>query len=266
METTVQKELERKAFQEILTHKYLIHGNCFNCGKEYSYFTNKKKSSKMDLFCSPKCFKEDKKRSNKRKKEQHHYEVFKDNRFYYIVVDSIFHTKRDFNGKSWMKKSQQEIERKEDILKRISNWKHLILLEKAEIPSNAIKIIDKISPFLYDEKHPFKEWNKLKEVKLELQKESNLMELNMDKDMKSEIEKAIEEQGVWIVYDLEANREIQRLLAKKGFKFRFDSNKEIVRREGKQELWDRLNNSGRANKGYRVIPKYTIEQIKKELR
>jgi hypothetical protein len=84
--------------------------------------------------------------------------------------------------------------------------------------------------------------------------------------MKTEIEKAIEEQGVWIVYDLEANREIQRLLAKKGFKFRFDSNKEIVRREGKQELWDRLNNSGRANKGYRVIPKYTIEQIKKELR
>lgn len=160
MEQTIQKELERKAFQEILTHKYFIHGNCFNCGKEYGYCTNKK-STKKDLFCSPKCFNEDKKKCDKRRKEQHHYQVFKDDEFYYLVVDSIYHTKRDFNGKSWMKKSKQEAEKKEDVLKRINNWKHLILSEKSQVPNNAIKIIDKVSPYLYDEKHPFRVWEKL---------------------------------------------------------------------------------------------------------
>lgn len=36
------------------------------------------------------------------------------------------------------------------------------------------------------------------------------------------------EVGVWIVYDLEANREIQKLLLKKRFTFRFEPSLEIT--------------------------------------
>ena len=42
-------------------------------------------------------------------------------------------------------------------------------------------------------------------------------------------EEILKEVGVWIVYDLEANREIQKLLQKKKFAFRFDPNLEITR-------------------------------------
>ncbi len=41
------------------------------------------------------------------------------------------------------------------------------------------------------------------------------------------------EVGVWIVYDLEANRKIQELLTKEGFSFRFDPSLEITNRYAK---------------------------------
>ena len=44
--------------------------------------------------------------------------------------------------------------------------------------------------------------------------------------MKKEIEK-----GVWIVYDLEANRKIQELLTKNKFVFRFDPSLKITPRK-----------------------------------
>jgi len=42
-------------------------------------------------------------------------------------------------------------------------------------------------------------------------------------------EEILKEVGVWIVCDLEANREIQKLLQKKKFAFRFDPSLEITR-------------------------------------
>lgn len=157
----LQKELERRAFNDILTHKYFIHGTCMECGGEYSRCTNRKSSDK-DLFCSDKCKRKNNKKRDIRNKEIHHYQVFKDDKFYYIIVDSIFHTKRDFNGKTWMKKSQQEKEREEDGWKRLNNWKQPILTEKSSIPKEAIKIIDKNSAFLYDKKDKFGNWKNLR--------------------------------------------------------------------------------------------------------
>ncbi len=155
-----ERELEREAFNDILSHKYFCHGNCFQCGKEYAFCTNKKQSNR-DFYCSDKCWKEFKKDSLKRKRERHHYQVFKDDKFYYIVVDGNFNEKRDFKGKTWMKKSEQDKLREENVYFCINNWKHPIISEKAKVPDNAFKIIDKISAFLYDEKHKFSSWSKL---------------------------------------------------------------------------------------------------------
>ena len=44
-------------------------------------------------------------------------------------------------------------------------------------------------------------------------------------------EEILKEVGVWTVYDLEANREIQKLLQKKKFAFRFDPSLEMTRQE-----------------------------------
>ena len=160
----IQEELRKKAFHDILSHKYFIHGDCFNCGKEYSYCTNKKSSNK-DFYCSDECWKESKKLKRKRDREKIHYEVYKDNEFYYIVENGEFFSKRSFDGKTWMKKSEQERQKSDDVLKRIKNWEHLILSESSKIPEKVIKIIDKVSAYLYDDKHKFSDWKKLKEVK-----------------------------------------------------------------------------------------------------
>ena len=50
-----------------------------------------------------------------------------------------------------------------------------------------------------------------------------------EKEMKNE--EILKEVGVWIVYDLEANREIQKLLQKRKFAFRFDPSLEMTRQE-----------------------------------
>ncbi len=57
----------------------------------------------------------------------------------------------------------------------------------------------------------------------------------------------IKEKGVWIVYDLDANREIQKLLTDKGFIFRFDPSLKIERRINLNKIhkvidknWERL--------------------------
>jgi len=46
--------------------------------------------------------------------------------------------------------------------------------------------------------------------------------------------------GVWIVYDLEANREIQKLLQKKKFAFRFDPNLEIIKQSERKRILEEL--------------------------
>jgi len=165
MITETQEEiLRRKAFNDIMSNKYFVHGKCFNCGEEYAYCTNKiYKNSSRDLYCSDECWKEFKKQKRKRDREKNHYQVFKDENFYYIVVNGDFNHKRNFEGKTFMKKSEQDKQREEDISKRISNWKHHILSEKAKIPKEAIKIIDKVSAYLYDEEHRFCDWEKLRE-------------------------------------------------------------------------------------------------------
>lgn len=164
MENTIQEELRREAFNNLMSSKYYVHGNCFKCGIEYNRCTNRE--SNKDFYCSDDCYDKSKKDKIKRDKEKHHYEVYKDHKFYYLIIDSVFHTKRNFNGKTWMKKSEQEIERKDDVLKRIDNWKHPTIPEKMEIPLEAIKIIDKVSAYLYDNKHIFNDWKKLKEVRI----------------------------------------------------------------------------------------------------
>ena len=49
-------------------------------------------------------------------------------------------------------------------------------------------------------------------------------------------EKENKEVGVWIVYDLEANREIQGLLTNKKFAFRFDPYLRLIREQGEKEI------------------------------
>ena len=158
-----EDEMKRKAFNDILSHKYFIKGNCFECGKEYARCSNDRKSKK-DLYCSEECYKDSEKQRKRRNKEKHHYEVYKDDKFYYIVIDSVYHTKRDFNGKSWMKPSEQDRERQEDVLKRISNWKHPTIPEQAVIPKEAVKIIDRISAFLYEDNFTFNQWKDLRKI------------------------------------------------------------------------------------------------------
>jgi len=49
------------------------------------------------------------------------------------------------------------------------------------------------------------------------------------------------EKGVWIVYDLKANREIQRLLIEKKFAFRFDPNLKVTINKDKKTAKQCLN-------------------------
>jgi len=44
------------------------------------------------------------------------------------------------------------------------------------------------------------------------------------------------EVGVWIVYDLEANRRIQNFLESSVFKFRFDPNLKVTNQQAKQDF------------------------------
>jgi len=160
-----EEELRRRAFREIFSNKYFISGNCLNCGKEYSYCTNKKPTNFFrDCYCSDKCWKEWLRYKKKIKKEVNHYQIYKDKEFYYIVINGNYDTKRDFKGKTWMKKSEQNKQREEDNSKKVLNWKLPILAEKSNIPSGTIKIIDRISTFLYDDKHKFIDWRDLKEI------------------------------------------------------------------------------------------------------
>lgn len=52
------------------------------------------------------------------------------------------------------------------------------------------------------------------------------------------------EQGVWIVYDLEANRKIQELLIKNSFRFRFDPSLDITNRYMSNLEGDKVFNLG----------------------
>jgi len=160
-----EKELRKKAFTDIFTHKYFIHGTCLTCGKEYAYCTNKlNRNKERDLYCSDKCWKEFKEQKRKRDKERKHYQVFKDNEFYYIVINGKFNEKRNFEGKSWMKKSEKNKQISENILKQKFKWKHPILIESSKVPKNVIKIIDKVSAYLYDDEHKFYDWKDLKKT------------------------------------------------------------------------------------------------------
>lgn len=149
---------EKEIIQDIFSHKYYVRGECFKCGAKFEKLTNSRGIS--SCCCSDKCAKEaiaDKKRRNK---ERHHYEVFKDDKYYYIRIDGIYEERRNHNGRTWMLKSAQDRNRaKEPIF--LKDWRHSILSIKSTIPKNAIKIIDKISAYLYDELHPFDRWKTL---------------------------------------------------------------------------------------------------------
>ena len=125
---------KQEIIQDILSHKYYVHGKCINCGTEFERCTNSRglKSS----CCSDKCFKEIKAENIRRGKERHHYEVFKDDKFYYIKNDEVFIEKRTFTGKTWKLKSNS----------------------KLNIPSNAVQIVDKVSAYLYEKGDYFDDW------------------------------------------------------------------------------------------------------------
>lgn len=128
---------EKEIIQDILSHKYYVHGNCIKCGKEFEKCTNSKGIS--SACCSDSCVKEIRAERIKRSKERHHYEVFKDDKYYYLKVDGVYDEKRTFSGRTWH-------------------------IKNGIIPNNSIKIIDKVSAYLYDDKHPFVEWKNLKEA------------------------------------------------------------------------------------------------------
>lgn len=149
---------EQEIIQDILSHKYYVHGKCVNCGTEFERCTNSRglKSS----CCSDECFKEIKSKKIKRSKERHHYEVFKDDKYYYIKEDGRFNERRNFKGTTW--RSKEYVEE----LRQSGDWfyedfKPAIMGVNTTIPENAIKIIDKVSAYLYDNEHPFDKWKNL---------------------------------------------------------------------------------------------------------
>jgi len=143
-------EETKKIIKDILSHRYMINSRCLTCGKAFTHFSNRKtlKVTKND-FCSKDCYKQFKQKQNK----VYHFEVFKDQHFYYIKVDSIFQTKRDISNKcSWSLKS---------VIHPLDNTTK-ILNSDEKIPENAVKIIDKTSTFLYENEHTFDNWKNLK--------------------------------------------------------------------------------------------------------
>jgi len=93
-------------------------------------------------------------------------------------------------------------------------------------------------------------------------------------------EKLIEEKGVWIVYDLEANRKIQKLLLKEGYAFRFDPSLKITSHKKDEEFdefvgklkegIDRIDNAKTYDKGngivYTKFIKEEIDKLEKEFK
>ena len=63
--------------------------------------------------------------------------------------------------------------------------------------------------------------------------------MNKEKPLDEKIEE-LKEEGVWIVYDLEANRRIQNLLQKEGFSFRFDPSLDILRRDAQKIFSEKI--------------------------
>ena len=152
---------EQEIIQDIFSHKYYVHGKCFNCGTEFERCTNS--TGLKSSCCSDECFKEMRSKNIKRGKERHHYEVFRDDKYYYIKVDGIYQERRNHKGKTWMFKSIQDKLREEDPIFR-KDWKLPILSVKSKIPENAITIIDKVSAYLYTKEHFFGKWKELTEV------------------------------------------------------------------------------------------------------
>ena len=155
---TTTNEIRKKAIQDIFSHKYFVEGNCLNCGKHFARCTNS--TGINSCCCSDKCTKEIYRKKAKKNKERHHYEVFKDSKYYYIMTDGLFDTRRNFDGKSWHSNSYIENLKREEPLLR--NEMFLVLSAKIKIPNDTIKIIDKVSAYLYDKEHIFDEWKKLK--------------------------------------------------------------------------------------------------------
>lgn len=140
-------QTEKEIIRNILTHRYFVQGNCIECGKPFETFTNS--NGMRSSCCSDRCYKEFRSEQIKRGKARHHYEVFKSGRYYYIKTDGVFDAKRTLGGKSW-------------VLERHHPLDTTPLLNPQErIPEKAIKIIDKVSAYLYDEQHPFKVWKTL---------------------------------------------------------------------------------------------------------
>lgn len=144
-------EFEEELLGEILSSKGFTKGNCLNCGKPYLNLVKKQSQFKnrRNAFCSETCFLEDKKKRGGIK----HYEVFKDENYYYLKMDGRFYEKRSHSGKT-------NYNLKEDIFPTDKTTK--ILPPSETIPDNAVKIIDKKSQYLYSEKEPFDGWKKLK--------------------------------------------------------------------------------------------------------
>ena len=77
------------------------------------------------------------------------------------------------------------------------------------------------------------------------------------------------EKGVWIVYDLEANRKIQELLSKEKFVFRFDSNLSILKKETLEKvdgfLKERLFINEKSKLGLYRFMDFKWEEFKKKM-
>jgi len=135
-------ETEQEIIEDILSHKYYVRGKCVNCSTEFEKMTNSR--GIKSCCCSDECYKKVVAKRISRGKEIHHYEVFKDDKFYYIKDNGVFNEKRTFIGKTWNLKPNSKI----------------------KIPDNALKIIDKKTPYLYDKNHPFGKWKELRGLNL----------------------------------------------------------------------------------------------------
>jgi hypothetical protein len=144
----------KQIIQDIFNHKYYVHGKCLGCGKDFEKLTNSVgiHSSCCSDACANKIIAEKKNRN----KERHHYEVYRDDGFYYIKIDGIFEIKRNYNGRTWQLKSVSDKEN----ANRPDHYKshYSVLSNKTTIPTKSVKIIDQISAYLYDDKNPFREW------------------------------------------------------------------------------------------------------------
>ena len=141
---------EEQILNNIFTHKYYVHGNCIICNKEFETFSNSR--SMRTSCCSTKCYKQFRSEQIKRGKEKHHFEVFKDDKYYYIKMDNIFYCRRALSGREWIRKGEKY---------RHPRCRSPILNDNAQIPNNVEKIIDKISAYLYEKEHIWVKWKTL---------------------------------------------------------------------------------------------------------